>query len=377
MKLSKLKTDSICCHPITRLPQDIDDNKINVFLGIGLWSKVHGLSLGLPIDVLLMLITADRLRNQMDSGAGNIYLLIADSLAMESISDCPGTTLGDVLIRRDQTIQIIKQVCNTLKIKRVIIEFSSIIAKDEGYQKTEGIILSNEKYKNLVQKDKELGSTTQNYILKQTALVAFYSSMRNCGLKISWCHDARTINNGVNSETRDEPWFDAYYRQICGDSMPIGFVYTHSGMQLNKERSTTCVPYCAANKEDTRLLFGDTLEQIKTKLPVDDKGKYALSKNMRSAMLVLIYELNGYLEMGSGKNESNVITIIEDLAKITTLGAIAQDFEKQTGLITEKKPVSRRSKSLDFGLWSTRRLENKNSPDAISSVTAERIKWTN
>ena len=130
MKLSKLKTDSICCHPITKLPQEIDDKKINVFLGIGLWSKVHGLSLGLPIDVLLMLITADRLRNQVDAGAGNIYLLIADSLAMESISDCPGTTLGDVLIRRDQYIQIIKQVCNTLKIKRVIIEFSSTIAKD-------------------------------------------------------------------------------------------------------------------------------------------------------------------------------------------------------------------------------------------------------
>lgn len=41
------------------------DNQLNIFMGIGLWSVRDGLSEGLPIDVMQMLLSATMMRSQI------------------------------------------------------------------------------------------------------------------------------------------------------------------------------------------------------------------------------------------------------------------------------------------------------------------------
>lgn len=67
------------------------DNQLNIFMGIGLWSVKDGLSEGLPIDVMRMLLSATIMRSQiMEVNLGKsskVILLIADSMAVREGAD--------------------------------------------------------------------------------------------------------------------------------------------------------------------------------------------------------------------------------------------------------------------------------------------------
>ncbi len=62
------------------------DNQLNIYMGIGLWSVRDGLSEGLPIDVMQMLLSATIMRSKiMEANSGNsskVIVLIADSMAV-------------------------------------------------------------------------------------------------------------------------------------------------------------------------------------------------------------------------------------------------------------------------------------------------------
>src|ERR1700733_12668748 len=67
------------------------DNQLNIFMGIGLWSVRDGLSEGLPIDVMQMLLSATMMRSQiLEANRGKsskIIVLIADSMAVREGAD--------------------------------------------------------------------------------------------------------------------------------------------------------------------------------------------------------------------------------------------------------------------------------------------------
>jgi hypothetical protein len=49
------------------------DNHLNIFMGIGLWSVRDGLSEGLPIDIMQMLLSATIMRSQiLEANLGKI-----------------------------------------------------------------------------------------------------------------------------------------------------------------------------------------------------------------------------------------------------------------------------------------------------------------
>ena len=60
-------------------------------MGIGLWSKKDGLSIGLPVDIMQMLIPARFFQQEFaKSNPGKspkVYLLIADSMAIDEGAD--------------------------------------------------------------------------------------------------------------------------------------------------------------------------------------------------------------------------------------------------------------------------------------------------
>ena len=67
------------------------DNRLNIFIGIGLWSKKEGLSEGLPIDVMQMLLSATIMRAKIMEAnpekSSKVIILIADSMAVREGAD--------------------------------------------------------------------------------------------------------------------------------------------------------------------------------------------------------------------------------------------------------------------------------------------------
>ena len=345
------------CYPAALLPKQNEEGKLNVFVGFGLWSKSHGLSAGLPVDILTMLITADRLRNQISPETGCIYVYIADHLALESREDQPDIGINDILARRDETIRIVHEVCEWLKIKNVVIEDSRAL-EHSAYPQILHEVESRQSSPCI--QEANLDKTTENYVLKQTALIAFYQQEKNCAIKVSWCfnkdqitHDSRQIiNDGIKNNSYDELWFDAYYTQLLEENYAIGFVYTQSGISLNNGGSkNTSSPYFAKNQTDfPRILFGDSIEALKgneiiagkitrtasngasvkkgsakTEKPVI-QFKYQLPPTFKKFNLAILEELKenyaGSITIKSRKQESDVLTIIHDLAQVANLGKL-------------------------------------------------------
>lgn len=263
----KLKLDKIkLAYPTALLPKENQDTKKNVFVGFGLWSKSHGLTTGLPIDILGMIITADQIRNQLDK-TGTIYIYVADNLALEARTDNPDILEEDIITKRDQIIQRTNELCTWLHIENVVIEDSRALTNSPTYQEIVRAVKASHSNSRIP----ELEPTTENYVLKQTALIGFYQSERNCAAKISWCFDEKIIPNestqiiqkGLANKNFDELWFDAFYQLYLGQSHPIGFIYTHPGISLEKSTKNTCAPYFAKNQEShPRVLFGDSLETL-------------------------------------------------------------------------------------------------------------------
>lgn len=343
MKISELRLDGIGrCYPNIRAQIDDTYGKKNVFMGVGVWSNKYGLSKGLPICVLSMLLMAHQLRQQLNpEKPGLIHVLLADSLALESMSAHPDINRDMIIARCEEYHDRLQEVCRKLKIDGVRFIRSSDIVTHSSYLEIERDIKESQAYVLHVLNNRELQPSHQNYILKQTALVAYYASIKNCALKISWCQDETSISKGLMSKAFDEPWFDAHYDLLLPRAHPIGFVYTHSGIQLNPEQSTTCVPYCAANDHDTRLFLGDTLDQVQIKIPKNKTHpeRYDMSRKLKREILALLNSLRAFMPITSGKNESHYDLILEDLAKITALG-----------MQSERVPHLYRSKSAHF--WS-------------------------
>lgn len=354
MKLSTLKLQSIkLAYPTALLPIEDQPEKTNIFVGIGLWSKTHGLTAGLPIDVLSIIITADQLRKQLPPESSIIYLYIADNLALDARADHPEIEENTIIAKRDETIQLIREICAWLQISHVVIEDSRILANNDNYQKTLEEVKA--RYAEQAVPEVTFSKTTENYLLEQTALIGFYQLEKNCAVKISWCFNEKIIHHepikiivdGVEAKDFDELWFDAFYQLYLGISHPIGFVYTPAGLSLEVSSKNSCAPYFAKNQAlHPRILFGDSLETLKgskitpgkitkttttgpSKKRKDTKkeepvleDRYKLPPKFKNFMLALLQELkiNYGIKIKSRKNESNPLIIIEDLVNVANLG---------------------------------------------------------
>jgi hypothetical protein len=364
----KLKLDDIkVCYPTAILPPQ-DEGKSNIFLGVGLWSKTHGLTAGIPIDILSMIITADKLRKQIDPLRSKIYLFIADNFALESRSNHPEISEKAILEQRDKTIQVINELCQLLKIENVVIEDSRILKDCDLYQE---IAQEAAQKHHALFAGKELEKTTENYVIKQTALIGYYSAKKNCALKISWCfdphkigtHSKLIIEQGIATKSYDELWFDAYYQLYLGERYPIGFVYTPPGVALNSAAKNTCAPYFAKNQlEFPRVLFGDSIESLignekAGKIPVklshgrSQKKGNAKVETYFQFMLVILNELKetygDCIPISSKKEEYKEITIIEDLAKIANFSAFLEQ-KKQLFCGNEIKEMNYKRTNFPF-----------------------------
>lgn len=207
------------------------DQKLNLFIGIGLWSAKEGLSAGLPIDVFQMLLSAAVLRAQIleanPQKHSHVTILIADSMAINE-----GAEKGEVA----RIIAIYKRCLDPL-LKAVNLKghtdvmLSSELETIQEYQAT---LLSLEK-NDLLQKLKE-DRQHYAYVFSQMAITHYMHIHRDVGVKVGWIYaDSSKYLRGYCAEPQllknwDELKFDTIYKIACSDSK-MQYLYAKAGLK--------------------------------------------------------------------------------------------------------------------------------------------------
>lgn len=249
--------------------------EINIFMGIGFISGRDGLSQGLPIDILNMIIVADEVRLKLSPAKPVIHLLIADHMAYQHLN-------GEELLLAKNVAkgyqENIVALLRSLSLQDYVnIHLSSEVIEDERFQ----MILKNLQSKeardvaksednlavDVLSCQKKYTASHRFYFLNQTALVKYFKEVFQCHIKIGWSKGS-TYKTILCSEHYDEPHFDRFYQQVYVND--LSFVYVDSGHNLQNDASE--VPYCAPKKgnQHLRILFGqrDNVLTINPKSPL-------------------------------------------------------------------------------------------------------------
>ncbi|PJD94897.1 MAG: hypothetical protein CK425_10055 [Parachlamydia sp.] len=207
--------------------------KLNLYMGIGLWSVTNRLSIGLPIDVLQMLLSAAVLRSKMleanPQGISKVIILIADSMAVDEGAEKKEVSRIVSIYRR-----CLEPLLDALKLtenSQVIL--SSDLARLAEYQE---ILLSLEQTPVLqtLKEDQE----HYRYIHTQTAITRYMHLHQNVGVKVGWiCNDSsQQLDHSIEHELLknwDELKFDRIGKAVCSDSR-IQYLYAKAGLKQPK-----------------------------------------------------------------------------------------------------------------------------------------------
>lgn len=245
-----------------KIPQD---EKINIYMGIGLWSVTDKLSINLPIDVMHLLLSAAVLRSQIsDANPGKkpkIIVLIADSMAVAEGAE--RSQVAEITLIYQQAISRLLQLLNLSEWTQIIL--SSDLERSASFIATLQKVQTSERIQ-------EMDSLHGQYVCMQTAITQHLHTSQQVGIKIGWIlnkTNKRMLDPIIDDLSWDELKFDRLHRVICPDST-LQCLYTKAGM---KQRQTKhgiqveeCCPYTAFEK-DERYVVGTLESAMITKIP--------------------------------------------------------------------------------------------------------------
>lgn len=214
------------------------DNHLNIFMGIGLWSVNHGLSKGLPIDVMQMLLSAAIMRSQiMEVNLGQsskIIILIADSMAIREGAEKEKTS---------QIIQIYKKSLEPLLDLLNIKESSEIILSSELESSVSyGEVLLSVEDSPIVKRLQREDETHYAYVRTQTAITRYMNTCGDAGIKVGWiCAESIEELTGKKTAQALKKWdelkFDRWCEEICEDSN-MQYLYAKAGWKQSGPDTT-------------------------------------------------------------------------------------------------------------------------------------------
>lgn len=259
-----LTQHSKLCHQFNEYINLPDEDIAHIFMGIGFISGKKGFSLGLPIDVLNMIITADEMSATLTNEGirSQIHLLIGDHLAYhachtpEQLEEAKRLALLyysqiEVLIQNlsmqnNVTLHFSSQVINTAEYQQIFEQLNAI---------TPTTLLCE----NIMQCTGKYQEENKFYFLSQTALGKYFRDIHGCSIKIGWSKSSKKMQL-LKSENFDEPHFDRFYRELLNLDR-VSFIYVDAGHTIAS--NDPVVPYCAPNKmNQKRVLFSKDAEQI-------------------------------------------------------------------------------------------------------------------
>lgn len=254
-----------------------EENHLNIFMGIGVWSSGDGLSQGLPIDVMQMLLSATIMRSQIIEAnpgkSSKVIILLADSMATRE-----GAGIEDVA----RLIHIYKRSLEPLLELLNIKESSEIILSSELEGQTEyDEVVASVESSHTIQRLKEESPLHYAYVRTQTAITRYMERHRDAGIKVGWIYEesSREVNGRTRAEVLkrwDELKFDRWCEEILEDSS-MQYLYTKSGLKQPKHGKNVAVregcPY-TAYEQDNRYI-------LQTESPKDIKDTLSLQKSVK------------------------------------------------------------------------------------------------
>ena len=208
----------------------VDTEGGSLYYGTGLTTP-REISVGLPFDVLGMILTAEKLRRAC--GFENIYHHIADTHAKTNEWISPEA----VDARANQVVNTLHKVKEKLKLDNFFpILSSSFDATSE--------------YKSMV--DSFASSEEHEYVRREMADMEYYRAHFGVKIKLGWIIQARETDMGF-----DERRFDQEFRKLRGNV--LSFIYTKPGRTFNPNRPKVS-PYIKIASEGRLLL--DSSEKV-------------------------------------------------------------------------------------------------------------------
>lgn len=265
------QTLSQCLSTVIYNPNSITtpkEKRLNIFMGIGLWSAKDGLSEGLPVDVMPMLLSATIMRSQiLEANRGKsskIMVLIADSMAVRE-----GADRQKVLQLIDTYKKSLEPLLELLNIKGSSeILLSSDLERCSEFQQ----VLDSVENSQIVKQLKVGDEAHYAYVRTQTVITRFMNTHRDVGIKVGWmCVDSTEQLKGRVSAHSLKQWdelkFDRWCEEICEDST-MQYVYAKAGLkQSGKEKNVSVsegCPYTAFSKDQRYTIQTHDKRDIKT-----------------------------------------------------------------------------------------------------------------
>jgi len=280
-----VNTNTILSHGLSLLTYNGEtiatpkDKQLNIFMGLGLWSHKDGLSEGLPVDVMQMLLSATIMRSQiMGANLGKsskVIILIADSMAVREGSKPREDSMaaGEESVK-EEVVQIVTIYKKSLE---PLLDLLNIKGSSE-------IILSSEleccsQYQDLLKSVENSGIVKQlkkenyDYVCTQTAITRYMNRHRQAGIKVGWINSesASQLKGRVSVQSLkkwDELMFDQWCEVIC-EEPTMQYLYAKAGLKQSgkgKKMSESC-PYLAYPKHRRYTIQTQDRKEIKTICP--------------------------------------------------------------------------------------------------------------
>lgn len=251
------------------------DNHLNIFMGIGLWSVRDGLSEGLPIDVMQMLLSAAIMRSQIIEAnrgqSSKIIILIADSMAIREGAEKEKTS---------QIIQVYKKSLEPLLDLLNIKESSEIILSSElERSRPYGEVLESVENSPIVKQLKEEDKTHYAYIRTQTAITRYMNTYGHAGIKVGWicAESSKQLQGRATAQSLkqwDELKFDKWCEEMCEGST-MQYLYAKAGLKQSGPDTNVSVsegcPYTAYPRDRRYVVHPQGKVEIKTICPIQKK----------------------------------------------------------------------------------------------------------
>ncbi len=255
-----------------QIPQD---GRLNLFMGIGLWSVKDGLSKGLPVDIMQMLLTAAIMRLQIKEAhpekPSKVILLIADSMAVQEGAEKEKVSQLILLYKKS-----LEPLLELLKLKNdVEILLSSDLANSSDYEASLASVEESPLLTTLRTEDK----AHYAYMRTQIAITYYMHKYRQVGIKIGWiCTDSSKLLKVHLTPHYLKQWdelkFDRWCEIVCQDST-MQYLYAKAGLKqsgCHKQISVSegC-PYTAYDKDRRYIIQTQNKQEIKTICPLQKR----------------------------------------------------------------------------------------------------------
>lgn len=258
-----------------------------VVVGIGLCTRTQ-LGTGLPLDLLGMLLPAERIRRVV--GASSLVVLVADEHALDN-----GLDFYRVRERAHSTVATLIQIQQALALPHMRVVRASSFHHTEGYR----AILDD-----VARRAPDL---EHRYVAKQVADTEYLHRACRSILKVGW-----VIGRGRTARRCDEVVFDERVRECFGDR--IGYVYCKAGRTLD-DRKRKAIPYVVLDPAARICLRPDENVFRKLKRAQSNTSPDTIN-GYRNHLRALAYSFSKHVQPLAGPLEHRVQAIISRIVSV-------------------------------------------------------------